>query len=88
MKIKEQSTDKVMTNSQKFTEQPSELTPEQFAHLAEIWGHILPLRNRAAHSGSLDKAEFLYGAKLWMKLKQERLLAKLLDLKLRLRLIH
>jgi hypothetical protein len=71
-----------------FTEQPSELTPEQFAHLAEIWGHILPLRNRAAHSGSLDRSEFLFGAELWMKLKQERLLSKLLDLKLRLRLIH
>lgn len=71
-----------------FAEQPSELTPEQFAHLAEIWGHILPLRNRAAHSGSLDRSEFLFGAELWMKLKQERLLSKLLDLKLRLRLIH
>jgi len=71
-----------------FAEQPSELTPEQFAHLAEIWGHILPLRNRAAHSGSMDRSEFLYGAELWMKLKQERLLAKLLDLKLRLKLTH
>jgi hypothetical protein len=71
-----------------FTEQPSELTPEQFAHLAEIWGHILPLRNRAAHSGFLERSEFLFGAELWMKLKQGRLLGKLLDLKLRLRLTH
>lgn len=69
-----------------FAEQPRELTPEQFEHLTDIWGRILPLRNKAAHPGSMDRSEFRYGADLWMELKEKRLLAKLLDLKLRLRL--
>ena len=65
-------------------EKPVELGAEQFERLTSIWTEMLPMRNRAAHTGLVRLPDFEHAAGLWVELKEAGLLAGLLKLKARL----